>query len=231
MPPDTGPLNFPHIPPVDSGPRWLPYKPPPLGEWIFSESINMSMDDARQWVLRCYPVFEARINWYGSQGRYHLTLNGTDFGKFRSIDVARQRAEREIINRMREVMPLLAIIRRRLLNTPVAREPPDLERKISMKPLTREPRRVCICGVVGNDKVRLWGVPDRWREMTYYCYDCLPHDIREIVDKPVGGQGCTGFTPAKCDCLRDALYAEGGEAYCEECRPKKAEATDGQAQK
>jgi hypothetical protein len=226
--PDTGPLHFPHVPPVDNGPRWLPRKdPPPLGEWIFLEAISLGMESSNQWVLRCYPIFEARIHWQSVERRFHLTMNGTDFGRFRNLDVARQRAEREIINRMREVMPALAIVRRRLLSKPVAREPPDLERKISMKPLAREPRRVCICGVVGNDKTRLWGVPDRWREITYYCYDCLPADMKEIVDKPVGGQGCTGFTPAKCECLRDALYVEDGEVYCEECRPRGTQATDG----
>lgn len=226
--PDTGPLPFPNVPPADNGPRWLPRKdPPPPGEWTFMESISMGMEASNQWVLRCYPIFEARVHWQSAERRFHLTMNGTDFGRFRNLDVARQRAEREIINRMREVMPVLAIIRRRLLNTPVAREPPDPARRISMKPLTREPRRVCICGVVGNDKTPLWGIPDRWRQMTYYCYDCLPHDMKEIVDGPSPGQGCTGLKPAKCECLREAVCVTDGQAYCEECLPKGTGKPDG----
>ena len=225
--PDTGPLHLPYVPAADNGPRWLPRKdPPPLGEWTFIESISMGMEASNQWVLRCYPIFEARVHWQSAERRYHLTMMH-DFGRFRNIDVAQQRAEREIINRMREVMPVLAIIRRRLLNTPVAQEPPDPARRISMKPLKREPRRACICGVVGNDKTQLWGVPNRWREVTYYCYDCLPDDMKEILDKPPPGQGCTGFTEAKCECLHEAVYVVDGRAYCEECLPKGMAKPDG----
>lgn len=92
-----GPFDFPIIVPVDGGRRWLPYKPPPLGEWTFSEAIGAGMEGTGQWVLRCYPVFEARVMWEQHLKRYHMTMNGRDFGRFRSLDVAQQRAEREII--------------------------------------------------------------------------------------------------------------------------------------
>jgi hypothetical protein len=224
--PDTGPLHFPHIPPVDNGPRWLPRVEPPLGEWIFSESISVGMDD-KQWTLRCYPVFEARIHWQASYRRYHLTMNGTDFGKFRDLNVARQRAEREIIDRVRQLLPVLAIVRRRLLSSPVAREPVEPTREIKTRMAKRSPVLTCMCGAIGNDKTQLWAVTDRWGQNRFYCYECLPQDAKEIVDRPVPGQGCTGIAPARCECLREAVTVQDGQAYCEECRPKKTEATDG----
>lgn len=219
MPPDTGPLDFPHVMPVDNGPRWLPYKAPPLGEWIFSE---LASGEHKTWTLRVYPVFEARIYWYVSAKRFHLMMNGTDFGRFRDLDVARQRAERDIIDRVRQMMPVLAIVRRRLLTSPVAKEPGEPVRVIKTRMVKREPVLMCGCGAIGNEKTQLWASQDRWGMSRLYCYECLPHDLKEIVDKPVPGQGITGFTPAKCECLRDAVSIEDGQAYCEECRPKGA---------
>ncbi|MES2291792.1 MAG: hypothetical protein V4527_00655 [Pseudomonadota bacterium] len=191
---------------------------PPLGEWIFSESLGA---DTKQWTLRCYPVFEARIHWQASFRRFHLTMNGTNFGKFRDLSVAMQRAEREIIDRTRQMLPVLAIVRRRLLSSPVAREPVEPVREVKAKAVKRPPVLMCLCGAIANDKTQLWADYDRWGRGRLYCYDCLPADLKEIVDRPINGQGCTGITPARCECLREALYVEDGQAYCEDCRPKK----------
>src|SRR5581483_4852534 len=85
---------------------WLPRIEPPLGEWECHELTNRSH---RLWMLRVYPVFEARI-YAVANGAYRLDINGKDFGIGLKVEGLKQRAEREIASAVRRMMPAYRIV-------------------------------------------------------------------------------------------------------------------------
>lgn len=161
-----GPVPLPQTRKEPEGHSWLPYVPPPIGVWHFTGTIDGRHDS---WDLLCHPVFEARIT-RGAQGTFALALNGQPLGNYRNIEVAKQRAEREIVQRARGMMGALNIIRQRLRSSPTAAEPPPPPApKIAKSYRDRyDPR--CKCGREAD--YALYGR----RETTLYCVACLPDD-------------------------------------------------------
>jgi len=178
--PGPSDLDLPHIEkPPERG--WLPYVPPPQGEWYFTGTIDGRHDS---WDLLCYPVFRARITRAGG-GTFALEIGNRSFGTFYNLDAAKQRAEKEIVSRARAMLPALVTIRNRLRASPVAAEtaPEAPARKIPRVSHALADGIRCRCGKTYH-QIAIYAVQVGYRQCGYFCPECMPAEHRDMLGSP-----------------------------------------------
>lgn len=88
---------------------WSQVKPPPApppGKW---ERWSYGKD-IQGWALKCGPMFWADIRKVGEHGNYYAMLNSDPLGNDPDPKVLMVQIEREIVRRVREMLPAYRVI-------------------------------------------------------------------------------------------------------------------------
>lgn len=104
---DERPLPFPWTNPP--GRSWLPPNDKP-GEWESWDTAGI-----QGWTLKCLPVFKAEIRFLRHRSVYSLDLNSVAMGEHPELFPLQDRAEREIIARVRGMLPAYRGIHARVM--------------------------------------------------------------------------------------------------------------------
>lgn len=99
------PLPLPFINPP--GRPWLPSMEKP-GEWHAWDTAGI-----KGWTLKCLPVFKAEIRYVKHRRVYMLDLNDVAMGEHKDLAPLQVRAEREMIARVRGMLPAYRVIHAR----------------------------------------------------------------------------------------------------------------------
>lgn len=101
------PLPFPFVNPP--GRSWLPDREP-LGEWVAWDTAGV-----KGWTLKCLPVFKAEIRYVPHRKVYMLEINGVAMGESKNLEAVQDRAEREMIARVRKMLGAYKVIHARAM--------------------------------------------------------------------------------------------------------------------
>jgi hypothetical protein len=93
------------------------FKPPPPkpGAW---ERWSYG-HDVEGWSLRCGPMFFADVRKVGAAGEYYATLNSDILGNDPDPQKLMRAVDREIVRRVRELIPAYKVLRARTVKATV----------------------------------------------------------------------------------------------------------------
>lgn len=107
---DEKPLPFPFTMPDAGGRRWGNKRPEEPGVWKAWECAGVL-----GWTLKCLPVFQAEIRYEAYPKAYFLCINDVAMGQSKELEPLQDRAEREMIARVRGMLPAYRVIHERIM--------------------------------------------------------------------------------------------------------------------